>query len=203
MAAHTRPTPTDPPKGTLMSLEAYLRLPETKPAREYDCGTVMRKAMGSTWHTYVQSLLDFAFRLFLRDHPIGEAGPELRCVFGSQGAERAYVPDFVFIAGASPGFGATNGSWYGPPTLAVEVLSPADRPSRIAHKVRVYLANGVLMVWVIDTERRLVTVYQPNHEPVMLGDEQFLSGSDVIPGFQVAISDILPPAPAPEGEPHQ
>jgi Uma2 family endonuclease len=41
-----------------------------------------------------------------------------------------------------------------PPIIAVEVLSPEDRHSRIAAKIRNYIDFGVRHIWVVDSRTR-------------------------------------------------
>jgi Uma2 family endonuclease len=177
-----------------LTLEQFLKRPETKPASEYEDGKVCRKTMPSTWHSVVQQLLAVVFGLYLRERSIGQSGPELRCIFGLSGRKRAYVPDYVFIVGAPPGFGPVNGPWHGAPDLAVEILSPDDRMTRVQRKLRFYLENGVRLVWLIDPENRIVTVMTTPGESVTLSEEAELDGVDVLPGFRVRVREILPPA---------
>ncbi len=87
--------------------------------------------------------------------------------------------------------GKPRGYWSGPPDLAVEVLSPDDRPSEMTRKVREYLTHGVRMVWVIEPDDRTVTVHQPHVDPVTLTREQELDGGDVVPGFRCAVSRLF------------
>ncbi|MGH7247756.1 MAG: Uma2 family endonuclease, partial [Pseudomonadota bacterium] len=46
-----------------------------------------------------------------------------------------------------------------PPFLAIEILSPDDRMSRMQPKVKEYLSIGAEWVWVIDPEERKAIVY--------------------------------------------
>lgn len=178
-----------------LTLDEFLRLPETEPASEYDHGEVHQKTMPTVWHGLIQRLLSFAFTLYLRHHPIGDAGSEIRCVFGPAHRKRGYIPDYIFIVGA-PGFGQVNGPYLGAPDLAVEILSPDDRMTRVNRKLRVYLRSGVRLVWLIDPERRTVTVLSPSAPARTLREQDELDGGDVLPDFRVIVRDLLPPAPA-------
>ena len=46
-----------------------------------------------------------------------------------------------------------------PPFIAIEILSPEDRMSRVRKKIDEFLAFGVPYVWVIDPETRRADVY--------------------------------------------
>jgi Uma2 family endonuclease len=88
-----------------------------------------------------------------------------------------------------------------PPLLAVEVLSPSDRVSRILRKINDCLTNGVRLVWLIDPEERTVTVFAPGKPPVPLDPAGELSGEEVLPGFRCRVPDLFaipgakPPVP--------
>jgi Uma2 family endonuclease len=90
-----------------------------------------------------------------------------------------------------------------PPVLAVEVLSPNDRWSRVTSKILDYLKNGVRLVWLIDPQNRDVTVYRPGHDPYTVEPDQEITGEDVLPGFRCPVSEFfrMPGQPAPGQKP--
>jgi Uma2 family endonuclease len=77
------------------------------------------------------------------------------------------------------------------PDLAVEVLSPSDRMADALGKVAMYLEAGVRLVWLVDPERRTVSIFSQYTPPFMLRDGDTLSGGDVLPEFARPISEIL------------
>ena len=77
------------------------------------------------------------------------------------------------------------------PDLAVEVLSPGDRPRWILDKVGEYLESGVRLVWVIDPEQQRATVYRSLLDVREIGREDDLDGADVVPGFSCGLSDLF------------
>jgi Uma2 family endonuclease len=77
------------------------------------------------------------------------------------------------------------------PDLAVEVLSPRDRPRYVLDKVGEYLESGVRMVWVIDPRTRRATVYRSLSDVRKLGVDDSLDGEDVLPGFRCRLREIL------------
>ena len=100
------------------------------------------------------------------------------------------VPDVSFEAKGRPG-ADTGGFGDGAPDLAVEVLSPSDRPRQVMDKVGEYLEAGVRLVWVIDPERRSAVVYRSLGEVRKLGADEFLAGEDVVPGFRCRLTDLF------------
>jgi Uma2 family endonuclease len=79
----------------------------------------------------------------------------------------------------------------GVPILAVEILSPSDVHSDITEKVQEYLDVGVALVWVIDPDFEVVTVYRPDAEPVSFNKQQQLSGQPHLPGLGVAVAELF------------
>lgn len=177
---------------TRLTLEQFLAMPETKPYREYEDGEVTRKKMPSLWHMTVQRLLSVVFSVYMQSHSRWNAGPELRCIFGPAGHERAYVPDFAVFR-ASLADPAVNGPLQAAPDLAIEILSPDDRMSRVHRKVRFYLRYGVRIVWIVDPQNREVTVMTEPNRSFVFSDDDVLDGGAVLPGFRVPVRDILPP----------
>jgi Uma2 family endonuclease len=78
------------------------------------------------------------------------------------------------------------------PYLVAEVVSPTDKFSELDEKIDAYLADGVRLIWVIDPQRRKAIVYRPDAEqPTHLSGAGVLDGSDVLPGFQIALSALF------------
>ena len=78
-----------------------------------------------------------------------------------------------------------------PPDLAVEVVSPSDRPAEVAEKVALYLAAGVPLVWVLWPQTKTIAVHRPGREPLLLGVEDVLDGGDVLPGFRLRVAELF------------
>jgi Uma2 family endonuclease len=144
-------------------------------------------------HALIQGFFVAALGQFVMQTRLGLAGPEWRCVFGPTGRRRAYVPDITFIKRTrlTGGIAQLEGAFDGPPDLAIEVLSPGQSMPRFRRKIRFYLAHGVRLVWVIDPRARTVTVLVPGADAIVLGAGDTLDGSDVLPGFRVAVDDIF------------
>ncbi len=79
----------------------------------------------------------------------------------------------------------------GPPTLAVEILSPNDTQKDTVRKLKWYREVGVAMVWVIDPDLKTVAVHRPGHKPVVHNEDADLDGADVLPGFRVPVAKLF------------
>ena len=94
-------------------------------------------------------------------------------------------PDVSFIRkGRLPGDAIPKGWVKIAPDLAVEVISPNDTAEDLEEKLEDYQKAGVPLVWVIYPERRMARVFRQGSPPVVLGEDDELSGEDVIPGFR-------------------
>jgi len=79
-----------------------------------------------------------------------------------------------------------------PPDLAVEVVSPSNRPGEINKKVREYLAVGTPLVWVVYPERRTVTMHRPGQaNPIELGESDAIEDLAELPGFRCPVADFF------------
>jgi Uma2 family endonuclease len=85
-----------------------------------------------------------------------------------------------------------------PPDLVVEVVSPHDIAEEVRRKVEEYRTAGVRLVWVVWPGNRLIDVYTPDGTSVRLGENDALSGNDVVPGFRCKVSEVFPPLEAVE-----
>lgn len=67
-----------------ITLEEFLKLPETKPASEYMNGQVIQKPMPQGKHSTIQGELVTAINAAVKKQRIALAFPELRCTFGDR-----------------------------------------------------------------------------------------------------------------------
>jgi Uma2 family endonuclease len=78
------------------------------------------------------------------------------------------------------------------PDLAIEVLSPDDRPAEVLEKVADWLKAGARLVWVVDPARRSARVYRADGGESVLGAAEALDGEDVLPAFVCPLGEIFP-----------
>jgi len=77
------------------------------------------------------------------------------------------------------------------PDLVAEVVSPTDTYGEVAQKVQDWLGFGVRMVWVVDPATRTVAVHRGGGTFRVYGEEDTLTGEDVLPGFECKVSEIF------------
>jgi Uma2 family endonuclease len=79
----------------------------------------------------------------------------------------------------------------GLPLLAVEVLSPNDKISKMMRRIEQFLAKGVALVWMLDPEARSVTVFRAGQPHFVLEENEQLTGMDVLPDFRCKVSEFF------------
>ena len=109
-----------------------------------------------------------------------------------QNPDTVRAPDAAFVRQERiDETGLVKGYWVGAPDLAVEVVSPGDTVGEVEEKVAEWLNAGTRMVWVVSPKLRTVTVYHSLIDVVMLTENDTLDGSDVVPGFRIALAEIF------------
>lgn len=101
-------------------------------------------------------------------------------------------PDVSFVARARvEESGIPTGYWPGPPDLAVEVVSPNDRRSKVEGKALDWLASGTRAVVVLDPPLRTATVYRARDDIRVLTADERLDLSDVVPGWSAGVGEFF------------
>jgi Uma2 family endonuclease len=101
------------------------------------------------------------------------------------------APDVAFIQRDRIPSPPPRGFWKGAADLAVEVLSPDDRPSETRAKVEEYLIRGSSVVLAIDPDAQTVSVHRHPKTQVTLSHHDELDLDDVVPGFRCRVGEIF------------
>ena len=137
----------------LVSEQEYLTS-TYEPDREYDDGVLLERNVGEQPHSILQTELSARIRE-LRKRGLRVRGFVQMRIRIAPGQYR--IPDVCVYKDPTPRENVPSA----PPFIAIEVLSPEDRMSRVRRKVDDYLAFGVAYVWLIDPERRRADIYTP------------------------------------------
>ncbi|QLE55265.1 Uma2 family endonuclease [Nostoc sp. TCL26-01] len=154
---------------TTLSLNEFLKLPETKPGSEYIDGRTIQKPMPQGEHSAIQTELAPAINLILKPKQIARAFSELRCTFG----ERSIIPDIsVFLWHRIPRQenGRVANVFSIAPDWTIEILSPDQSQTKVTKNILHCLKYGTQMGWLIDPQEQSVFVYPPD-QPTSFYDQ--------------------------------
>lgn len=152
-----------------LTLEEFLRLPDTQPASEYVEGQISQKPMPQGEHSVIQAELIVAINAATKPAKVARAFPELRCVFGG----RAIVPDVAVFQWESIPRNSEGGIanvFALPPDWIIEILSPEQSQTRVTAKILHCLLHKTQLGWLIDPTERAVLVYSPERSLDLLDD---------------------------------
>jgi len=176
-----------------LSLESFLALPETKPAQEYDRGTISQKPMPKGKHSIIQFELAAAINQLTKSNKIAYALPELRCTFG----DRSIVPDIAVIRWQNLPIdedGEIANQFSQAPDWIIEILSPDQSTTLLMEKIIFCLQAGTELGWLIDPGSKSVTVFTAGLPQVYFADaktQQNLTVIEEIKDWLVTASTIF------------
>lgn len=174
----------------LVTAEELARYPDDGYKYELVEGRVIRMSPPGFVHGRIAARIAFLLESHARPADLGAVLVELGVKLMTN-PDTVRAPDVAFIRRDRIPAPPPKGYWQGAADLAVEVLSPDDRPSEVRKKVQEYLARGTSAVVVIDPDDQTASVYRPSAPPVTLSTEMQLDLSDVIAGFRCRIGEIF------------
>jgi len=141
-------------------------------------------------HGYTAFKVGYAIGQYLETHPIGHVFVETDYTT-QRDPDTVRRPDVSFVTHERdeqmPAWKFADAA----PDLAVEVLSPSNRPNEIAQKIAEYFSKGSRLVWIADPKTWTVAVYAPEARPYVARSGEFLDGGDVLPGFRVEVKKLF------------
>lgn len=174
-----------------LTLEEFLKLPETKPASEYIDGQIIQKPMPQGKHSTIQGEQVTAINAVLKPRRIARAFPELRCTFGG----RSIVPDVsVFVWERIPRDenGEIANVFQLAPDWSIEILSPEQSQTKVTKNILHCLKYDTQMGWLIDPDEKTVFVYLPREQPQVFDEpEQQLPIPSFASELQLTIAELF------------
>jgi len=167
----------------------YLDIKDDTCKHELVAGVIVAEPFPVPRHDRIARRLLRLLEAFVRTCDLGE-------VFGDTGFVLARDPDTIrgpdlsFVSRERLLAFDDTRYFRGAPDLAIEILSPSNRPGAIHAKVADFLAASARLVWVVDPERKNVTTYRTLLAPRRLEAHDTLDGEDVLPGFAIQVAEI-------------
>ena len=167
-----------------------------KPALEWVNGRILQKVSPEHKHARAQRRFAAALGTWVDERGCGDVGTEWRFQVQPPGEiRRSLVPDVAYISYARVPFEELErtGAPAVAPDAVVEIRSPDDRQRDIDEKIRVYLAAGSTVVFLVDPETRSVIAIDRN------GSSDLSCGPiahGALPGFAIEPRELFdPPRP--------
>jgi Uma2 family endonuclease len=178
----------------LMTLETVLALPEEDEYRlELTRGQLVREPAPTSYHARIQVRLTVALSAYEEASQAGMAFTNAGFIL-PLASPTVRVPDLAFVRNeriSAGGYPKTM--WRIAPDLAIEILSPSNRPRDVQEKIVDYLEAGVRLIWIIDPATRTARIHRPDQDQVSLLEGEKLLGGDVLPGLTVPLEGLFRP----------
>ncbi len=154
-------------------------------------GEVIELSRPNQVHGTVATNFAFELKLYARRMRKGNVVGNDSGVILEEDPDTVVGPDVAYFIETSKYGDIPNGWAVTPPLLAVEVLSPTDRPGRTNAKVRDYLDNGVRLVWVIDCDEKNVSIYRADKPIEVVAEMSEITGGDELPEFRCPVRNFF------------
>jgi len=76
------------------------------------------------------------------------------------------------------------------PDFVLELRSKNDALDKLQAKMIEYIENGASLGWLIDRKNKTVEIYRQNQDVELLHHPVNLSGSDILPGFMLDLTEV-------------
>lgn len=174
-----------------LTLEEFLKLPETKPASEYVNGQIIQKPMPQGEHSTIQGELIIAINAVVKPQKVARVFPELRCTFGG----RSIVPDIaVFTSQRIPRKenGGVANVFQAAPDWTIEILSPDQSATKVTKNILHCLEYDTQMGWLIDPMEQIVLVYFPQQQTQVFDEpDEYLPMPSFASELKLTVGDLF------------
>lgn len=171
-----------------MTAEELLRLSLPNKRTELVRGVLLVREPAGYRHGDVAMRLAAAIFNYVEAHGLGRVFAAETGFTLARDPDTVRAPDVAFISKARLPDPPPRGFAELAPDLAVEVLSPDDRPGEVLAKVGNWLTAGARLVWVVDPVRVVARVYRADGTESILDETDALRGEDVLTGFEYPLN---------------
>ena len=155
-------------------------------------GELIRVSPAGIKSNFVLSNIHGELFVFLRTNRLGRLSVAEGGFLLETDPDTVVAPDVAFVANEHlPEVVPPRGYLAVRPELIVEVISPTDERREIRMKRALYDRIAVPIVWWIDPQRETASIHIPGQEVKTIDRNGRLEGRDVLPGFSIALAEIL------------
>ena len=182
---------------TIAEFEAFIALPENEDRRfELIDGEII-EVSPKLRHGLATGGLYVAIFTWLRQNPIGVVAVEVDHQMPDD-PNNTRRPDISYISNERLEGIDLDETVPFMPDLAVEIKSPSNSVKGVRglqEKALYYLDNGSRLVWLIYPDRKTADACTRSDDGTIrfmpLGKDDMLDGGDVLPGFSIALREVL------------
>jgi len=172
----------------LMTAEEFFELDIPDGKAELVRGRVIPMSFPGMEHGVIAVRIAARLLSYVEEHALGFVTNETGFIL-ARDPDTVRGPDVSFVSFERMAGQALPEKWLQfSPDLAVEVISPSERPRQIREKVQDWFAGGSRRVWLVCPRTRNVYVLRSPTEVQILGPGDTLSGDDVLPGFSCPVT---------------
>ena len=179
-------------KRRITTAEELMDMPDDGYRYELVRGELRKIAPTGGEHGWIASDINGSLNPYVKANGLGRTYTAEPGFILEREPDHVRAPDVAFVRRERiEAIGRQTGYWPEAPDLAIEVISPNDRYTEVDEKVADWLAAGTRMVVVVNPRNKTVKVHRSPADVVTLTLADTLDGSDVVPGWQMAVADIF------------
>jgi Uma2 family endonuclease len=172
-----------------MTAEELWQLPDDDHQYDLIDGVLYRMAPPGGDHGYLSVELSRRIANFVEPSHAGRTHADTGFILSREPADTVLAPDVAFVrADRIVPPDRHRGFLDQAPDLAIEVRSPGNTRAELARMAAIYLRAGVSLVWLVDPDRRTITVRDAAAGTRILSADDELEGGSVLPGFRLPLS---------------
>jgi Uma2 family endonuclease len=175
---------------TELTLDDLEQMPDDAMHRELIDGELIELPPPESKHSDTATNIYDSLAPFVRLNRLGRAYPEAG--YKVTADKRNWVqPDISFISNEYLARGGKQRFFEGAPDLAVEVISPSERPKHILAKSNVLFQNGCKEIWIVRPETATIEIWtnpRKMDRELRIGDTL---SSPLFGGWSLAVADVF------------
>ena len=177
----------------VMTAEEYVTLSHQGSGCAYELvrGLLVVRDPEVPWtHSYVQGKLCRYLDEWMETFGHGAVGVDVDCLVGED-PDTVRIPDVGVLLQPFDTENAFLGRVRGAPDIAIEVLSPSNRPQDMRDKTSDYFNAGALRVWIVDPEARTIVIRKADGTTTRFIGTDRLEDPEILPGFALEMQKVF------------
>jgi Uma2 family endonuclease len=151
-----------------------------------------RRTPAGAQHGLVSANIVYELKLYLAQHELGQCFGAGTGFITSTSPARVVSLDAAVVRNDRIKEGSIGADVFsGAPDLAVIVIAPNDKFDEIESDTHDLMAAGTGHVWIMRPRVRMITVHRSLNDLQIMGESEFLTAEDILPGFRVPVARVF------------